>query len=115
MFFIVHFHHTQLVGKIYSVHIQLFKCVEKVVSNILRLVDFAVWLENTGTILMEKYFFAGFSAFNFVCVWFVLDGTNGSSTSTSSASQGGAFNPPNIVMGAFSMPVDVVGATQVCD
>lgn len=40
------------------------------------------------------------------------DGTNGSSTSTSSASQGGAFNPPNIVMGAFSMPVDVVGATQ---
>lgn len=43
------------------------------------------------------------------------DGANGSSTSTSSTSQGGAFNPPNIVMGAFSMPVDVVGATQVCD
>ena len=62
-----------------------------------------------------EIFFAGFSAFNFVCVRFVLDGTNGSSTSTSSASQGGAFNPPNIVMGAFSMPVDVVGATQVCD
>ena len=31
-----------VVGKTYSVHIQLFKCVEKVVSNILRLVDFAV-------------------------------------------------------------------------
>ena len=42
MFFIVHVHHTQLVGKTYSVHIQLFKCVEKVVSNVLWLADFAV-------------------------------------------------------------------------
>ena len=60
MFFIVHIHHTPLVGKTYSVHIQLFKRVEKVVSNILRLVDFAVCLENTGTILMEKYFLRDF-------------------------------------------------------
>jgi len=42
MFFIVHVHHTQLVGKTYSVHVQHFKRVEKVVSNILGLVDFAV-------------------------------------------------------------------------
>ena len=60
MCFIVHVHHTQLVGKTYSVHVQLFKRVEKVVSNILGLVDFAVWLENTGTRLKEKYFLQDF-------------------------------------------------------
>lgn len=49
------------------------------------------------------------------CVVF-SDGANGSSsTSTSSSTPGGpSFGlGPNIVMGAFSMPVDVVGATQV--
>ena len=50
---------------------------------------------------LELYFFC------------IVDGANGSSsTSTSASSQGGVFGP-NIVMGAFSMPVDVVGATQV--
>ena len=42
------------------------------------------------------------------------DGANGSSsTSTSGATGQGGLLGPNIVMGAFSMPVDVVGATQV--
>lgn len=61
MFFIAHVHHTQLlVGKTYSVNVQLFKCIKKVVSNILGLVDSAVRHENTGARLMEKYFLPDF-------------------------------------------------------
>ena len=44
------------------------------------------------------------------------DGANGSSSTSTSSSTPGAPSfglGPNIVMGAFSMPVDVVGATQV--
>ena len=47
---------------------------------------------------------------NYYVFFCIVDGANGSSSSSTSAS--GVFGP-NIVMGAFSMPVDVVGATQV--
>lgn len=40
------------------------------------------------------------------------DGPNGSSSNSNSAPSQGGMMGPNIVMGAFSMPVDVVGATQ---
>lgn len=40
------------------------------------------------------------------------DGPGSSSSSSTGPSHDGSLGP-NIVMGAFSMPVDVVGATQV--
>lgn len=43
---------------------------------------------------------------------FFKDGPGSSSSSSTGHSHDGSLGP-NIVMGAFSMPVDVVGATQV--
>ena len=75
-----------------------------------------IYSTNECTCIYSYLSFACVSVYSNIILYTVLffsDGANGaSSTATSSTAQGGLFGP-NIVMGAFSMPVDVVGATQV--